>query len=59
MGSDPSVKSNGVAIAFANATANWGTVLSAYIIDAATLGKDLSAHMVYGTATSAAFAALT
>lgn len=53
-GSNPAIKSNGTLITFATATANWGTVLSAYLVDAATVGNilygaDLAAGVVVNT----------
>lgn len=53
-GSNPRSKSNGIAVPFPTATANWGTVLSAYLVDAASggnawLGGDLAAGIVVNT----------
>lgn len=53
-GANPSVKSNGTAINYPTATANWGTVISAYIVDAATngnilYGADLAAPVTVNT----------
>jgi hypothetical protein len=53
-GSNPSIKANGTAVTFATATANWGTVLSVYLVDAATVGNilygaDLAAGVVVNT----------
>lgn len=53
-GSNPAVKSNGTLITFATATAGWGTVISAYLVDAATngnilYGADLAASVIVNT----------
>lgn len=61
-GSNPAVSSNGVDIAFADATADWGTVLSAYVLDAATNGNalyggDLASPIVVTTGPSITIAA--
>lgn len=50
-GSAPATKSNGTAVTFPTATANWGTVLSVYIVDDANTGNvlygaDLAASIV-------------
>lgn len=40
-GSDPAAKQIGVDVNFPTATADWGTILSGYIVDAATVGNVL------------------
>lgn len=50
-GSNPAGKSNGTLITFPTATLNWGTVISAYLVDALTngnilYGADLAAPVV-------------
>jgi hypothetical protein len=41
-GTNPSTKSNGVAITFPAPTANWGTVVGLAVYDAATVGNELA-----------------
>ena len=50
-GGNPAVKANGLAATFPTATANWGTVLSVYLVDASSggnvlYGADLAASVV-------------
>lgn len=42
-GANPANKANGVAFTFPTATANWGTVVSVYLVDASSAG-----HVLYG-----------
>lgn len=49
-GSNPATKSNGTDIIFPVATASWGTILSAYLCDASTVGNALyGADLLTGT----------
>lgn len=41
VGANPAVLSNGVDIAFATCTVDWGIILSAYLIDASSAGEAL------------------
>lgn len=50
-GGNPATKANGTTVTFPTATANWGTVLSVYLLDAANggnvlYGADLAASVV-------------
>jgi hypothetical protein len=40
-GSNPATKSNGTVFTFPTATASWGTILSAYLVDASSAGATL------------------
>lgn len=60
-GSNPATKSNGVVFTFPTATASWGTVLSAYLCDAASggsilYGADLTASKTIQTGDTATYA---
>lgn len=60
-GSNPATKSNGTVFTFPTATAAWGTILSAYLIDASTggsilYGADLTASKVIQTGDTATYA---
>lgn len=60
-GSNPATKSNGVVFTFPTATASWGTILSAYLVDALTggsilYGADLTASKVIQTGDTATYA---
>lgn len=62
-GTTPTTKSNGTTVAFTQATASWGTVLSFYIVDNATVGQgnvlyggDLAVSKAVGTGDTASFA---
>lgn len=48
-GGDPSTKSNGIAVTFPAATANWGTVVGVGIFDASTSGNLLCWNSLIGT----------
>lgn len=59
-GTSPATKSNGTTINFPTASGNWGTLLSFYIADAATLGNllyggDLTASVAVNTGQSISF----
>jgi hypothetical protein len=41
-GTNPSTKSNGIAVTFPSPSANWGTVVGFAIYDAATVGNELA-----------------
>lgn len=60
-GSNPATKSNGSVFTFPTATAAWGTILSAYLIDASSggsilYGADLTASKVIQTGDTATYA---
>lgn len=60
-GSNPATKSNGTVFTFPTATASWGTILSAYLCDAATggsilYGADLTASKTIQTGDTATYA---
>lgn len=60
-GTSPATKSNGTAMTFATATGSWGTVVSFYVVDAATVGNilyggDLTVSKTIGTGDTATFA---
>jgi hypothetical protein len=60
-GSNPATKSNGTVFTFPTATAAWGTILSAYLVDASTggsilYGADLTASKVIQTGDTATYA---
>ena len=60
-GSNPATKSNGTVFTFPTSTASWGTILSAYLINASTggsilYGADLTASKVIQTGDTATYA---
>lgn len=61
-GTSPATKSNGTAFTFPTATASWGTILSFYIVDAASggnvlYGGDLTTSKAIASGDTATFAA--
>lgn len=61
-GSGPASKSNGIDFDFGTATANWGTILSAYLCDASTdgnalYGADLAAPVIVNSGSGLVIAA--
>lgn len=60
-GSNPATKSNGTVFTFPTATAAWGTILSAYLVNAASggdilYGADLTASKTIQTGDTATYA---
>lgn len=60
-GSNPATKSNGAVFTFPTATATWGTIVSAYLVDASSAGNilygaDLTSSKVIQTGDTATYA---